>query len=64
MKDEKKKEPFYYLTLFRRKGQSIWKCEVANDKDHFSKYTEKLSRVVNKKVYLINRVTGEIKEDL
>lgn len=62
----KEKELAYYLTLFKIEGHETWHSELSKHRDGFDENRRKqgliqaLPKVTDKKVFRVDRITGEI----
>ena len=64
-----KKELAYYLTLFKIEGHETWRSALKSDKLGFDREVEIQSKsnqsyptITDKKVYRIDRMTGEVSQ--
>jgi len=63
MKEEKKKDLAYYLTLFKIEGHTTWRAHLGQFPDSFDrqKQNDNWPAVTEKQVLRIDRITGGFK---
>ncbi len=58
-----KKDLTYYLTLFKLEGHETWRADLKNHKKGFEEAMKDLkAKITEKKVFEIDRFTGDFKE--
>ncbi len=50
----------YYLTLFKIEGHSTWRADLKRDKNTFDKMIDPKTKVTERKVFRVDRLTGEV----
>lgn len=60
-KEPKRADPAYYLTLFKIEGHKTYRAHIAGDLTSLQyNMGENAPTITEKKVYRVDRVTGEI----
>lgn len=58
-----KREMKYFLTVFKIEGHQTWRASLSSDKNGFKDTVEEHAKVTEKKTIIVDRITGEFKEE-